>query len=309
MSNNDTVATAAPAAPARRSPLSAVYVRPLHRTADDSAQAPYTLFDVVPYSRTIGAEIRGVDLSAKIDPQLQAELHRCLLEWKVIFFRDQRLDSRAHRDMASLWGKPEVHPFLPKADHPEVVLLQRGEHDIPVENVWHSDVSFMKAPAMGSILKAVQVPQTGGDTLWADMAVAYDGLSDAVKERVEGKMAVHRHQFGRGLAPEEKAKKDRENPPQEHPVVRTHPETGQKLIYVNKVFTSHILGMDRDESDELLEILMREATHPEYQCRFHWEPGSVAFWDNRATQHYACGDYYPDPRTMQRVTITGDVPF
>lgn len=309
MSTTEQGVAAPTPAMSRRNPNSAVFVRPLHRTADDSAQAPYTMFDVTPYSRTIGAEIGGVDLSAPIDPSLRAELHRCLLEWKVLFFRDQSLDSQAHRDMAALWGQPEVHPFLPKADHPEVVLLQRGEHDIPVENIWHSDVSFMPSPAMGSILKAVEVPKTGGDTLWADMAVAYDGLPDAVKERVEGKLAVHRHTFTRGLSPEERARKDLENPPQVHPVIRTHPETGQKLIFVNRVFTSHIVGMDSEESDELLEILMREATHPEYQCRFHWEPGSVAFWDNRATQHYACGDYYPDPRTMQRVTIAGDVPF
>ncbi|OYD70772.1 TauD/TfdA dioxygenase family protein [Rhodococcus sp. OK302] len=294
-----------------RNPMSAVYVRPLYRTADDSAQKPYTMFDITPYSRTIGAEISGVDLSKPISPELHAELHRCLLEWKVIFFRDQSLDSHAHRDMAELWGTPEIHPFIPKADIPEVVRLARGPADIPVENVWHSDASFEQTPPMGSILKAVSVPTTGGDTLWSDMAVAYDGLSDEVKARIDGKVAVHdfMQTFGRRLPPDVKAQKALEYPPQEHPVCRIHPETGQKLIYVNTIFTTHIVGIPKDESDELLKILMHEATHPEYQCRFHWKPGSVAFWDNRATQHYACGDYFPDPRVMERVTILGDKPF
>ncbi|MFI6059724.1 TauD/TfdA dioxygenase family protein [Streptomyces sp. NPDC051286] len=287
-----------------------VPVRELSPTGSGTPSDPYQLFSLSPCSPTIGAEIQGVDLAQPLTEELHAELHRALLEWKVLFFRDQDMTARQHRDLTRAWGTPQVHPFLTKADVTEVVQLAHDAQSPGTENIWHSDVSFETTPPMGSILRAVEVPEVGGDTLWADMAAAYDGLTDDVKERLEGLRAVHDFTlaFGRNLSPDELARRQREHPPVAHPVVRTHPETGRKLIYVNRIFTDHIEGLSREESREILEFLQSQALHPEYQCRLRWRRGTVAFWDNRVTQHYACADYYPHKRVMERTTIVGDRP-
>ena len=300
------MSTAAPGRPVRPS----VAARALRRTADDTALRPYRRFALTPYSPTIGAEVEGVDLAAPLAPEVLAELKRALLEWKVLFFREQRLDAASHTAFARHWGVPEVHPFLPKAALPEVVRLAHDEAQPGVENVWHSDVSFAPAPPLGSVLRAVELPEVGGDTLWADMAAAYDGLPERVRERLAGLRAVHDflRSFGLLMPPAERERQRALHPPVEHPVVRTHPETGRELIYVNRVFTDRIVGLPESESAELLDLLQAQAAHPEYQCRFRWAPGSVAFWDNRITQHYAVSDYFPAPRVMERVTITGDRP-
>lgn len=283
--------------------------RTLRRTLDDFDDRPYERFDVQPLSPTIGAAVRGVDLGS-VDDEVLAELRRALLEWKVLFFRDQAIDAADHRAFASRWGELEVHPFLPSADAPDVIRFAKDEKIGGYENVWHSDVTWRQVPSMGSILRAVTVPRLGGDTLWCDMGAAYDGLDDETKDRIDGLTAVHDfvHTFGRLLSDEEKARKREEFPPAEHPIVRVIPETGRKVLYVNRPFTSHISGMQPEESSTLLELLVRQADVPEYQCRFHWEPGSVAFWDNRTTQHYAVSDYHPQVRVMERVTIIGDRP-
>jgi taurine dioxygenase len=163
---------------------------------------------------------------------------------------------------------------------------------------------------LGSILRAVTVPARGGDTMWADMALAYDGLPDAIRHEADGLTAIHdfSETFGRGMAPAELAKMRAEYPPAEHPVIRVHPETGRRTIYVNEIFTSRIVGLEPQESDALLRLLCAQARVPEYQCRFRWEPNSIAFWDNRSTQHYAISDYWPAARVMERVTIVGDCP-
>ncbi|MYV99396.1 TauD/TfdA family dioxygenase [Streptomyces sp. SID3343] len=290
--------------------VSAVPVRELSPTGSFEPTAPYRLFDLDPCTPVIGAEIGGVDLAQPLTTELHAELHRALLEWKVLFFRDQRLTALEHRDLARWWGTPEIHPFLPKAEIPEVVLLSRGADSPAVENVWHSDVSFHTTPPMGSILRAVHIPGVGGDTLWADMGAAYDGLPDALKQRLDTLTAVHdfTKTFGQQLSADELARRQEKMPPVAHPVVRTHPETGRKLLYVNSIFTSHIVGLPDDESRELLALLCDQARHPEYQVRLRWRTGTVAFWDNRATQHYASADYYPHTRVMERVTIVGDRP-
>ena len=167
-----------------------------------------------------------------------------------------------------------------------------------------------EVPARGSLLRAIEVPDVGGDTLFADMIAAYEGLDEDVKERIEGLTATHdfSHSFGRMLSAEDLAEKQKEFPAVHHPVVRTHPETGRRILYVNSIFTTQIDGIDPDESQELLELLERQALVPEYQCRFRWEKGSVAFWDNRAVQHYAASDYWPARRVMERVAIIGDRP-
>jgi taurine dioxygenase len=179
------------------------------------------------------------------------------------------------------------------------------------ENIWHSDVTWRQIPALGSVLRALAVPEIGGDTLWADMTAAYDGLPEDVRQRIEGLTAVHDFagSFGRNMEPTKLAAMRAQFPAVEHPVVRTHPETGRRAIYVNEIFTSHMVGLEPDESHELLTLLCAQARVPEYQCRFHWEPNSIAFWDNRSTQHYAVSDYWPQPRVMERVTVVGTVPY
>ncbi|MDJ1131051.1 TauD/TfdA dioxygenase family protein [Streptomyces iconiensis] len=288
-------------------------VRPALRAralSSGGTDEPYTHVDLVPCTPVIGAEVRGVDLAEPLDGPVLAELKRALLEWKVLFFRGQKLTAPRHAEVARHWGEPEVHPFLPKAEIPEVVRLAHDEKTPGVENIWHSDVSFSATPPLGSMLRAVEVPLVGGDTLWADMAAAYDGLPARVRELIDGRTATHDfvRSFGQLLSTEQLEAARAKNPPVQHPVVRTHPETGRKILYVNRVFTDRIDGLPGAESAELLELLYEQARHPEYQCRFHWERGSVAFWDNRITQHYAVSDYFPAPRVMERVTLKGDRP-
>jgi taurine dioxygenase len=269
----------------------------------------YDSFTVSPLTPTIGAEI-AIDLRA-VDDAIHRDLHQALLDWKVLFFRDQRLSVEQHRDFGARWGELEVHPFLPEGDIPEVVRFEKSDTSKGYENIWHSDVTWRQVPSMGSILRAREVPAVGGDTLWADMGAAYDGLSDDVKERIDGLTAIHDFALTFGLAYEgEELERLREQyPPAEHPVVRTHPETGRKTLFVNEIFTSHIVDMDATESDALLRELTKQSRIPEYQCRFRWSVDAIAFWDNRATQHYAVSDYWPSRRVMERVTVVGDRPF
>jgi taurine dioxygenase len=285
--------------------------RRLRPTFDEAERQPYRRIAPGPLSPTIGAELHGTSLAEPLDDETLAEVRRALLEYKVIFFRDQDITPEQHVAFARRFGELEVHPFVPHREgHPEVMVLKKNERLGGYENVWHSDVTWRLAPSLGSVLLAREVPGVGGDTLFSDMYAAYEGLDDDVRQALEGRRAVHdfTHTFGRFMSAEELAKKQAEFPPAEHPVVRTHPETGRKGLYVNAAFTSHILGMSRDESDALLERLYRQASIPEYQCRFHWRRHSIAFWDNRAVQHYAVSDYWPQRRLMERVTIVGDPP-
>jgi taurine dioxygenase len=273
---------------------------------------PYTRFELRPKSPTIGAEVVGVDLTA-FDDATFADLHRALLEWKVLFFRDTGLDADSHHALGARWGELEFHPFLPTGgeDRPKVVRFEKGEANAGYENVWHSDVSWRAEPSLGSLLRAVEVPSAGGDTLWADMAAAYDCLPEEVKARIDGLTAVHDwiDTFGAGMTQEQRDALRPDFPPQEHPIVRTHPETGRKTIYVNAIFTTHIVGLDPDEGAELLRYLCHQANYPEYQCRWTWRAGDLAIWDNRATQHYATSDYFPQRRVMERITVIGDAPY
>jgi taurine dioxygenase len=266
---------------------------------------------VTPLAPVIGAEIEGVDLREPLDDATLAEVERALHEFKVVFFRDQDLTEAQQADFARRFGELEEHPFLPSADgRPEVIRFAKDEETVGVENVWHSDVSWRQIPSLGSLLRARVVPGIGGDTLWADMESAYEGLSDELKQRIESAVAVHdfSQSFGLGMSPEKRAEMQAKFPPAEHPVVRTHPATGRRCLYVNAIFTSHVKGMEPEESDALLRTLFRQATWPEYQVRFRWTPNAVAFWDNRSTQHYAASDYWPQERVMDRITIVGDRP-
>ncbi len=263
-------------------------------------------------SPTIGAEISGIDLRHLPSDEMLSQIKTALLEHKVIFFRDQDITPAQHIAFAKCFGDLEIHPLTPKdQEHPEVLHIAHGPDSKGRENAWHSDVTWRPKPSLGSILRAVEVPDVGGDTLFCDMYAAFDGLPDDMKDKVCGLTAFHDYMknFGR-LYPKEKHPEIRaRHPSQEHPVVRTHPETGRNGLYVNVGFTDHIKGMEKEESDELLDYLYRRASIPEYQCRFRWKKNSIAFWDNRACQHYAASDYFPQVRKMQRVTIAGDRPF
>ncbi len=275
-----------------------------------------TKVSVRPMTPTIGAMIDGADLRQDLRADDIAVIRRALLDWKVVFFRDQDIDTEQHLAFARRFGELEVHPFAPqKPGFPEVLAITHDADAPGQENVWHSDVTWRLEPSLGSVLRVLECPTIGGDTLFADMCAAYDGLPRRIKERVDGLVA--RHDFThfreamrrRGVSDEKVAAFDQQYPAPEHPVIRTHPETGRKAIYVNAAFTREIVGLDPDESHELLELLYRRATVPEYQVRFHWEPNSIAFWDNRSCQHYAVSDYWPQVRRAERVTVVGDTPF
>ncbi len=271
---------------------------------------------ITPQSPTIGALIGGIDLGGELTDDVIGAVHRALLDWKVLFLRDQDITTEQHLAFARRFGELEVHPFAPHKDgYPEVLAITHDADAPGQENSWHSDVTWRLEPSLGSVLRMIEGPALGGDTVFADMCAAYDGLPQRIKERVDGRVARHdfphfRRRLRKNGATDEQIEAfDAEYPNPQHPVIRTHPETGRKGIYVNAAFTQEIVGIDPDESRELLGILYRQAAFPEYQVRFRWEPNSIAFWDNRACQHYAVSDYWPSVRRVERVTIVGDAPY
>ncbi|TDD42445.1 TauD/TfdA dioxygenase family protein [Saccharopolyspora elongata] len=280
-------------------------VRELNRTRTGK---PYTRFEVRPSTPVIGAELRGVDLAAELDGELRAELRRALLEFKVIFFRDQEITSTRQLEIARIWGEPEANPFFPTGDEVNISRLAKDGQMFGMENVWHSDHSFLAKPARGAVLRAAEVPANAGDTMWADMAAAYDNLPEDVRTLIHGLEAEHDwiSTWGRILPDDKRDALREELPTVVHPVVKVHPETGRRTLYVNEPFTVSILGIPEAEGQALLEYLRLQARVPEYQVRFRWAPGSVAIWDNWAVQHYAINDYYPSRRVMERVAIAGD---
>lgn len=266
-------------------------------------------------SPVIGTEVHGIDL-ANVDTETADWLSTLLVERKVLFFRDQDISKEAHISFARHFGELEVHPFIENdSGHPEIVRLENDKDRPPYINVWHSDVTWREEPSLGSILRARIVPEVGGDTLFANMEAAYYGLDDATRKEIDGLYAIHDNENFlnrmrmRGATEEEIEAKRAEFPAQRHPIVRTHPVSGRKSLYVNRAFTRRIEGMDTEASDALLQKLFLQAWIPDYQCRFRWAPNSFAFWDNRAAQHYAAADYYPEKRSMERVTIIGDRPY
>lgn len=281
------------------------------------AEARHTdpAFELEHLSPRIGTVVHGIDLADTNSTTIDW-LTELLVERKVIFFRDQAIAVEAHIAFARQFGELEVHPFFEtgKSQHAEVIHLDNDRDNPPYINIWHSDVTWRAEPSLGSILRARVVPAVGGDTLFANMEAAYEGLDDETKARIDGLIAIHDNEgFLRGMRLKGASEEDiearrREFPPQRHPVVRTHPVSGRNSLYVNKAFTRRIEGMAEDESTELLDALYAKAWLPEYQCRFKWRPDSFAFWDNRAAQHYAVADYWPNERRMERVTIIGDRP-
>ena len=281
-----------------------------------TASDTFTGFRVAPLNPRIGAEIDGVDLRETLPDETIAEIRRALLTYKVIFFRDQDITQEQHIAFARRFGDLEVHPTTPEDQPHREIFHLRARPDLPMidgrkagADVWHSDVSWRETPSFGSILRGRTIPECGGDTMWADMVAAYEGLSPAMKEWICTLTAVHDGGIFAKIGGRPVEEFHALYPPQEHPVVRTHPETGERALYVSGPFTTHILGLSKKESDWLLDHLYAQASRPEYQCRFRWRKNSIAFWDNRSTQHYAVSDYYPAVREMERVTIIGDKPF
>ncbi len=282
--------------------------------------------DIAPLSGTIGAEIRDIDLHRRLDPETLGAVRQALLDYKVIFFPGQHLSPEEHKDFARAFGEITVaHPVIPGLEeHKEVFEIDytkarnlvgaRGSEYNDREK-WHTDVTFVETPPLGSILNAIVIPEAGGDTLWADTQAAYEGLSAPLRTLVDGLTAVHdgTRSFGQLLRAVGKGEWDGDTFTElvqvEHPVVRTHPETGRRNLFVNPGFTVRIKELTVRESDALLQFLYQHMTTPEYVVRYRWEEGDLGFWDNRTTMHYAVGDYGDAHRVIQRVTIRGDRPY
>ncbi|UUJ40893.1 TauD/TfdA family dioxygenase [Pseudomonas extremaustralis] len=273
----------------------------------------------------IGAEISGVNLGdAARDDGLFAEIRQLLLQHKVLFMRDQDIDCAEHVAFARRFGELEDHPVAGSdPDHPGLVRIYKepGQSSDRYENAWHTDATWREAPPMGCVLRCVECPPVGGDTMWANMALAYEKLPEDVKQRIEGLRARHSIEatFGAAMPVDKRLALKATYPDAEHPVVRIHPETGEKVLFVN-VFTTHFTNYHTPErvrygqdftqgGSDLLRYLVNQAAIPEYQVRWRWKKNSVAIWDNRSTQHYAVMDYPACVRQMDRAGIIGDKPF
>lgn len=274
-------------------------------------------------TRTIGAEVSGISLGdAARDAGLFAEIRALLLAHRVLFLRDQDITRAEHVAFARRFGDLEDHPIAGSdPEHPGLVRIYRSEERNPYENNWHVDGLWRENPAMGAVLRCIECPSDGGDTIWANMVEAYTRLPEDLKTRIAGLRAKSsiEHSFGAAMSMEDRRSLSAKHPPAEHPVVRTHPETGEKVLFVGS-FTTHFVnyhtpenvrfGLDKSPGASLLlNLLQSQAMVPEYQVRFRWRPNSVAIWDNRSTQHYAVQDYWPSPRKMERAGIVGDRPY
>jgi taurine dioxygenase len=280
---------------------------------------------VQPLTCAIGAELGNVNLGlASRDPGLVAEIRQLLLKHKVLFFRDQEFTRAEHVAFARHFGELEDHPVAGSdPEHPGLVRIYKSV-DSPndrYENAWHTDATWREKPPFGCVLRCVECPPVGGDTMWANMALAYEKLPAAIKEQIAGLRARHSIEasFGAAMPVEKRLALHAQFPDAEHPVVRTHPETGEKILFVN-AFTTHFTNFHTPENvrygqdythgaSDLLRYLVSQAAIPEFQVRFRWQPNSMAMWDNRATQHYAVMDYPPCHRKMERAGIVGDTPF
>ena len=271
----------------------------------------YETIEVEPLSPIIGAEIRGVDLSKPLGNQQFQEIHDALTEHLVIFFRDQDIELEQQKAFGRRFGKLHIHPTAPApAGHPEVLIIKADAKSKAIAgNRWHTDVSCEAEPPMGSILHMRELPPSGGDTMFANMYEAYERLSEPVKQLIGGLKAWHESEHvHRGTLGQKLREGLSEWPRSLHPMVRTHPVSGKKALFVNAGFTTRIEGLSERESRAILDMLFEHVTTPEFQCRFRWREKSLAFWDNRCAQHYALWDYYPQSRLGYRVTVCGDKP-
>lgn len=275
-----------------------------------------TTVTISPISPAIGARVDGVDLSRPLEDAVFTALENALVRHQVLFFENQPLTPRQQRDFAARFGDLHIHPIYPNVpEQPEIMVLDTGPHNPTDNDVWHTDVTFIETPPAIVALSGKRLPPIGGDTLWTSATAAYDGLSAPLRALLEPLRAEHdftkafpewRHS---GLADHDRWREARErHPPVIHPVVRTHPVSGRKALFVNENFTTRIVGLTARESDGILRVLFDHVTRPEFTVRWHWKADDLALWDNRSTQHYAVNDYLPHHRLMHRVTVIGDRP-
>lgn len=269
-----------------------------------------------PIASALGAEVRGVDLRLSMSDELFAELRRALLRYQVLFFRDQNIESTQFKALAERFGPLQTHPaYETVRGFPEIGILESTPEKPTKIEKWHSDMTFRAHPPEATMLLSRIIPEVGGDTLWSSMTAAYQGLSEPLKDLFNDLFAIHdfRHGFRESLAEdggqERLADAVADNPPVKHPVLRTHPETGERVIFVNELFTTHILGLHPSESDCLLSFLFEHIRAPEYCCRFRWSANALVIWDNRCTQHKPVNDYFPAHRRMERITMSGHHPY
>jgi taurine dioxygenase len=271
-----------------------------------------------PLTPTIGALVENVDLAVPLDAEQFADIQAALLRHQVIFFENQRLTPVQHRDFAARFGALHTHPLYPGVpEAPELFTLDNHQANPTDNDSWHTDVTFIETPPKAAILHAHLLPALGGDTIWSNMKAAFEALSPSFRDYLTTLDAVH--DFARGFPAsgvvagnagvEAHARAVAANPPVTHPVVRTHPETGEDGLFVNSTFTDRIVGLTRKESDAILGMLFEHIQKPEFLVRWRWTENAIAFWDNRVTQHYAVNDYLPARRVMVRATILGDRPY
>ena len=272
--------------------------------------------DIQRVAGALGAVISGVDLSRPLDTATQIELRQALNEHEVIFFRDQDISPTAQRDLGLIFGPLQTHPAYGTVDNfPEVMVLESTAQNPSKIEVWQSDMTFRQHPPSVTLLKGVEIPSVGGDTMWASMTAAYDALSSGMKAYLNDLVAIH--DFSQGFKESLAEPGGRERlanavaayPPVAHPVIQTHPETGKSVIFVNALFTSHIQGLPPIESAKVLEFLYQHCTQMEFTCRFKWQANSIAIWDNRSTLHKPVNDFFPATRRLHRVVSEGDQPY
>ena len=285
-----------------------------HATGVNAIQRPYCHLEVRPVAGALGAEIHGVDIAHNLKDEVVAEIHRAFLDHLVIFFRNQQLTPHALVAFARRFGAPMEYPQLKGLPEcPLITPVVKLEHErVNFGGIWHSDTTYLERPPMASMLYALETPPYGGDTLFANQYLACETLSPRLQQMLAGLTGIN-------SSMKAEASRTREDQLRaagaevkvlvgEHPVLRTHPETGRKALYVNVGHTAQFKGMTAEESAPLLEYLFRHQVRPEFTCRFHWAPGSLAFWDNRCTQHNPVNDYHGFRRVMHRVTLAGDAP-
>lgn len=271
-----------------------------------------------PMGPAIGAIVEDIDLTRPLCDDDHAALHAALLQHQVLFFENQPVTPRQQRDLAARFGDLHIHPVYPQhPEVPEIILLDTSRDNPPDNDNWHTDVTFIETPPMGAVLSAQLLPASGGDTLWASGIAAYEALSEPFRRMLDPLSAEHDFlqsfpawRFARTPAERVRWEAARDkHPPVVHPVIRTHPESGRRGLFVSEGFTSRIVELDKKESDAVLAHLRVHVAKPEFTVRWRWKRHDLAFWDNRLTQHYASADYLPQRRVMHRATILGDKPF
>ena len=282
----------------------------------------YRKIAVSPIAGALGAEVAGVDLGGALDNQTSAEIHRAFAEFLVLFFRDQQLEPEQQLAFSARFGRLMQVPYIkPLDEHPEIIAVLKAAEERDIASFggdWHSDFSYLEEPPLGSVLYGLELPSHGGDTLWANQYAAYEALSAGMQEMLEPMMAMHSgHIYGkksppRGIRTTTSIEISRGNEEADierpHPVVRVHPVTGRKALFVNPIYTTRFQDMTVRESRPLLNFLYQHATRPEFTCRFRWRARSLALWDNRCTLHYAINDYDGQRRLLHRTTIAGERP-